>query len=111
MKELRMLIPPSDLPGNVAPSRPRIWQLIRWASLLLLATVICLSSSLSGSAVRYAGSLQLAAVLSAVGAVVLLIAAAVSYRRRRSGSLFPADSIADQDPPVLWSAGRHVDPK
>ncbi len=106
-----MLIPPSDISGSATHARPRIRHLIRWALLLLLATVICMSSSLSGSAAHYAAWLRLAAVLSAAGAMALLIAAGVAYRRQKSESLFPADSILEQDPPVLWGASKHAGPE
>ncbi len=101
-----MLVPPADLPPDAAHYRSRIRPLIRWALVLLVATLICVSSSLSGGITRHAGWLQLGALLSGAGAVVLLTVAAIRLRRYESASLFPADAIASQDPPVVWTAAR-----
>jgi hypothetical protein len=102
-----MLVPPADLPTGSAHSSRRIRHLIRWASALLVATILCVSASRSDAITGYAGWLQLAALLSAVGAVALLGVAAIRYRRHDSASLFREDSIASQDPPpVVWTAGR-----
>ncbi len=103
-KELQMFIPPSGTSGGAAQTR----RLMCWASLLFLASVIGFFSALPAAAAPYADWLQLAAVLSGVGAAALFIAAAVSYRRQRVESLFPADSLATRDPRVLWSEGDNA---
>jgi hypothetical protein len=101
-----MLVPPEDLLPDAAHYRSRIRPLLRWALALLVATLICVSSSLSDDMTRHAGWLQLGAVLSGVGAGTLLIVAAIRFRRHESASLFPTDAIATHDPPVMWTAAR-----
>jgi hypothetical protein len=105
-----MLIPPQDLPHDAARFRSQVRRLARAAMALVLTAMICFSASLSDNSAGYAGWLQLAAVLSAAGAVALLAAAAIKYRRHDSASLFRADSMAGSEPPVLWTAGKQPDP-
>ena len=104
-----MFVPPSENPSTVAAARSKIWRSIRWASVLFLVAIICWSLSDPWGAYNFQLWLELAGVLLGAGAFALIIAAVVSYRRKRSESLFPEDCIAEPKSPVLWSEGNPKD--
>ena len=104
-----MFVPPSESPGSTTSGGSRVWRPVRWAGLLFLVAMICWAMSDPWGAYGVQLWLELVGVLFGVGAVVLIIAAVVSYRRQRTESLFPEDVIAEPKPRVLWSEGSTKD--
>jgi len=94
-----MFVPPSN-------PRSRTWQLVRWAFLLLLLVVICLSSSWSEQGAHFVVWLRVGAVLLTIVAALFLIAALRSYQHQKADSPFADSANVPKDLPVLWGATR-----
>jgi hypothetical protein len=87
----------------------KVWRSVRWASFLFLAAMISWALSDPWSARGFQLWLELVGVLLGAGAVALIIAAIISYRRQRTDSLFREDFIAEPKPRVLWGQGSAWD--
>lgn len=97
-----MFVPPSESPSSTTLGGSRVWRSVRSASLLFLAGMISWALSDRWGARGFQLWLELMGVLLGAGAVALIIAAIVSYRRQRTDSLFREDLVAEPKPPVLW---------